>query len=103
MKLRRLENGGIPLGYIKNNSDEQMDLSLNSGDILLFLSDGLNEREDPEKQMVDDEQLEQWIDQACRESAGVTQIQDYLFTKCDQFARGRKPTDDMTSLIIRVE
>ncbi len=102
-KLSTLIMQAPPLGFLKHIDVQTRKMQLQAGDILIFLSDGFEERMDIDDEIWGDEALQKILTQICNEEHQAEQITERLIAACDEFADGRENQDDMTIVIILIE
>ena len=98
---RRLRRTGTPLGICPDVECEVLPLEkLESGDIIVLTTDGLEEATSPEDDFFGDERIERIVCQHREESAQT--IIDALYRSVNQFTQGATPMDDLTMVVIKV-
>lgn len=96
--IRRLDEGGPPLGLFEALSYQEGTLRLDPGDIVVVFSDGVSEALNPAGDEFGDDRI---IDVAGRLSAGEpSTVLDTLFAEVRQFAAGAPQADDVTALVV---
>jgi len=99
-QVERLEAGGAVLGVFKDWPYEQGTIQLDSGDRLLFFTDGITEAEsDREEQFGEDRLIE--LARALRHRR-APEIKDQILDAVSRFCGGRAE-DDITLLVLAVE
>lgn len=92
-----------PLGYLRNIHVASKVLDLAKGDLLILLSDGLNERFDRQNRMWGEHGMDADVLRICQQHQGAQEIAEALFAACDAFADGRYHEDDMTAMVVRIK
>jgi serine phosphatase RsbU (regulator of sigma subunit) len=99
-KLSESGPDGMPLGmFAKARYDESRTLKMEPGDLLIFVTDGFLEWEDPKGEQFGTERLEKVV----RESGDIAPellIQE-MYHAVLAFCQGTKQMDDLTAVIIR--
>ena len=90
---------GMPLGAVDQFTYEDRRVSLQSGDSLLLLSDGLPELFNEARESFDYTRVRSAFKQVGRESS--ESIVDHLIYEGDQWRNGRAPNDDVTFVVIK--
>ena len=100
--LRAIELKAPPLGFLKRVNVPTARLQLQTGDALIWVSDGFEERMNARNEEWGAEQVVAALTAICqRESAGEA-IARELIAACDRAADGRSNDDDMTIVVIKV-
>ena len=88
----------MPLLFNDLGNIPYTELSLQAGDRLLFYTDGITDREDPDGAAYEVERLTAALDdtRSLRPSAAI----DYVVGDLDCFAGGHEPDDDQTLLLL---
>ncbi len=103
-KANRIEEilvQGMPLGAMRNAKYDVIEKPLNSGDTLLFLTDGLPEQMNSSEEMFDYRRLQDTFLKNIEDSPGV--IIEKLVEAGDLWMNGRIQDDDITFVIIRMK
>lgn len=100
-----LKCNGIPLGMLKSAEYEDVEIELQSGDVVVFLSDGITDcpsKDDPEEQFYgDSQQLFSVIGGFDPNTNAQTMIHSILADLRD-FAGDDDQNDDITIVVVRV-
>jgi len=96
----KIQLTGFPLGIFEEVSYEEWGVTLESGDILVFHSDGLAETANKEGQFFGTGRLRKLIEQHHESSA--TEISDLLLREVDWFADSAPLADDRTLVVLKV-
>jgi phosphoserine phosphatase RsbU/P len=91
---------GFPLGIFEDVSYEEWGVTLVSGDILVFHSDGIAETANSEGQFFGTERLRKVIEQ--RHELTAAELADVILRDVDWFAQGAPLSDDRTLVILKV-
>jgi len=91
---------GVPLGLLEHTDYQETAVTLETGDLLAFFSDGVSEAADPQHEEFGPRRLEKIL----REHAArpVEEILEILFAEISRFEQGRPRHDDQTLLLMRV-
>lgn len=92
---------GMPLGAVDHFSYEDKRVSLQPGDSLLLLSDGLPELFNEARESFDYPRVRAAFQQVGKESS--ESIVEHLINEGDQWRNGRAPNDDVTFVVIKVK
>ncbi len=92
-----------PLGFLKRISAQGAETQVQSGDAIIFLSDGFDERFNYQNETWGDEALEDTLQDICRHEHTCDGIIDGLIAACDDFSEGRETVDDMTAVVVRIK
>ena len=76
---------------------------LESGDYIVFCSDGIAEAANAQEQIFDFERTAETIRQACAENLSAEALIDRLIGAVKDFAGDAPQGDDMTIVVLRVE
>jgi serine phosphatase RsbU (regulator of sigma subunit)/putative methionine-R-sulfoxide reductase with GAF domain len=99
--VRLIETPGFhfPLGIFPTVTYDEFSLSLQPGDMMVFFTDGLIERMNPERQLFGFEEVAGVLETLRGQSA--QRVLQALLRAANQFARGEHAHDDVTILVIR--
>jgi phosphoserine phosphatase RsbU/P len=96
----KIELTGFPLGIYEDVTYDEWGVTLKSGDILVFHSDGIVETTNAEGQFFGSQRLRKLIEDNHESCAG--ELADKVFADVDSFARGAPLSDDRTLVVLRV-
>lgn len=96
----KIELNGFPLGIFEEATYDEWGVTLASGDILVFHSDGLAEASNSENQFFGTERLRTFIEQ--RHELTAAELADALLREVDLFTHGAPLSDDRTLVIAKV-
>ncbi|MEE9555148.1 MAG: SpoIIE family protein phosphatase, partial [candidate division Zixibacteria bacterium] len=99
-QVEYLKEGGIALGVIPDSQYQERPLSLKSGDILLFYTDGVTEIIDKRGYEFDVERLLSALNESCHLSA--REIIDFIVKKTDDFRSDGREIDDLTMVVVKM-
>jgi len=99
-RLKTLVMKSPPLGYVRQLQVRTQKLTLEKGDYLVMLSDGLPERFNPENYLWGSGAMERRLRSICSAGYPAGDVCRHLFDACDIFADGRHHEDDMTMLVL---
>jgi sigma-B regulation protein RsbU (phosphoserine phosphatase) len=99
--IRLIESPGshFPLGILPTEVYDEYSLSLEPGDMVVFFTDGLIERMNPERRLFGFERMARTLEILRGEPVDVTV--DALLSATDRFAEGENAQDDVTILVIQ--
>ena len=97
--LRRLEEGGVPLGIFQDAEFQEETIQLETGDLLVAFSDGVSEAPNGRGEPFGDDRIASCIMTNLRLDASL--LLDRLLATVRQFSEGAEQQDDVTVLILR--
>jgi phosphoserine phosphatase RsbU/P len=92
-----------PLGFLRQVNVRPVQVELRSGDALLWLSDGFEERLDHMNQVWGSELVAETLELICGEEPSADDIARRMIEACDSAAGGRSNHDDMTIVVAKVK
>ncbi len=98
-QIEYLKEGGVALGVIPDSHYEERPLSMKSGDILLFYTDGVTEIIDKKGNEFDVERLLTGLNESCHLTA--REIIDFIVEKTNNFRSDGREIDDLTMIVIK--
>jgi sigma-B regulation protein RsbU (phosphoserine phosphatase) len=102
--LTNLDVVGDLLGLSLESDYEDKQIQLESGDIVVYYTDGFTEAINQSNQLFGEERLEKAFQWACENCATSQEILTNLFEEVRKFIGFRKTNnDDMTAIVLRVE
>ncbi len=102
--VTRLDTLGMLIGLDANSQYEDGQVKLESGDVVIYYTDGLTDAASASGDRFDEENLIASLKTACRIYTSPEEILDYMFDKVYQFIGADKPNiDDMTLVVLQVE
>ena len=99
-EIEYLKEGGVALGALPDSQYQERPISLRSGDVLLFYTDGVTEVLDDEGKEYGVERLLEALNNSYHLPA--RQIIDSIVNKADQFGSSKRDIDDLTIVVIKV-
>ncbi len=99
-RMEYLIEGGVVLGSFENSEYEARPLSLDSGDIIVFYTDGVTEAKNEEEEEFGTKRLKQVINNSCHLSA--PEIQSKIHQAVENFTGNLPQADDLTMIVIKV-
>ncbi|UCF65214.1 MAG: SpoIIE family protein phosphatase, partial [bacterium] len=100
-QLEEISIQGMPLGAMRNAKYKILEKSLNSGDTILLLTDGLPEQMNNQEEMFDYERLKTNFIENIEKSP--QDIIENLIEAGDRWMNGRNQDDDITFVVIRIK
>jgi serine phosphatase RsbU (regulator of sigma subunit) len=95
-----LKHTGLPLGVPPRCIYPTAPVGLSPGDIVLLLTDGIEEAESPENDLFGRERILSVVRAHAQRTAG--EILDALFGAVKDFSQGNPQADDLTAVVIKV-
>ncbi len=104
-KVQTLDTLGALIGLEPDSEFEESEIRLQTGDVLLYYTDGITEAVNQMGDRFDEDNLRSCLQIACHNQLNAQQILDYLFEQVQTFTgRSRNShQDDMTLVLLRVE
>jgi sigma-B regulation protein RsbU (phosphoserine phosphatase) len=96
----KIELTGFPLGIFEEVSYDEWSVTLESGNILVFHSDGIAETMNGESQFFGTTRLMKLIEQ--HHEASATEIADVILREVDWFTQNAPLSDDRTLVVAKV-
>jgi phosphoserine phosphatase RsbU/P len=94
-----MSRGGRAIGWFDNNPLHQSELQLESGDLIVYYTDGLTDAENPAGENFGEDRLAGAVIDAVGQSAeGVL---NHIVRSVEAFAEGIPPFDDLTLMVVR--
>jgi ligand-binding sensor domain-containing protein len=98
-KIKEILIPGLPLGSLPNMIVNTTEITLNSGDVFVMMSDGFPEAPDPEGELLSYETVEKCLFDNIDKD--VTTMQDELVRITDEWLAGGDLPDDCTMVILK--
>jgi len=96
----RLKHTGLPLGVPPRCAYPTAPVTLSPGDIVLLLTDGIEEAESPENDLFGTERVLSIVRAHAQRTAG--EILEALFIAVKNFSPGNRQADDLTAVVLKV-
>jgi len=96
----KVELTGFPLGIFEETSYDEWSVTLDSGDIVIFHSDGIAETMNSEGQFFGTERLRKLIE--THHEMTATELSDLILREVDWFAQSAPLSDDRTLVVLKV-
>ena len=96
-----LNLSAFPLGVRNGSTYEVLEVPLESGDVVVFCSDGIIEATGNGDELFGFERVERIISDAGAEDSNAEQIINRLFSELDAFSVGHEQDDDQTIVVVR--
>ncbi|HWY06460.1 MAG TPA: GAF domain-containing SpoIIE family protein phosphatase [Candidatus Acidoferrales bacterium] len=100
-RCERIELTGFPLGIFEDVTYDEWGVTLETGDILVFHSDGIAETYNNEGQLFGNERLRKLIEQHHEISAA--EMADRVLNEVDWFSQSAPLSDDRTLVVMKVK
>jgi sigma-B regulation protein RsbU (phosphoserine phosphatase) len=91
---------GFPLGLFPNATYDELNVATAPGDVILFISDGILDAEDPHGEMYGQERLTELL--CSRRGQPAEEIADALLADVSRFQGEQERFDDETIIVLRV-
>jgi phosphoserine phosphatase RsbU/P len=102
--LQELNTAGMLIGLEPDNQYEESQTQLESGDVILYYTDGLTDAADRNGQRFDEENLRRSFVAACGKYQHSQAIADDIFQEIRAFTgTEQEQSDDMTAVILRIQ
>jgi phosphoserine phosphatase RsbU/P len=101
-RLSPIETQAPPLGFLRQVSVRPVEMRLEPGDVLIWLSDGFEERMNPANQTWGSEEVERTLERICAEEMSAEDVARRMIEACDDAAGGRNNDDDMTIVVAKI-
>src|SRR5215467_7436559 len=95
----KIELTGFPLGIFEETSYDEWSVTLDSGDIVIFHSDGIAETMNSEGQFFGTERLRKLVETHHQMTA--TELSDLILREVDWFAQSAPLSDDRTLVVLK--
>jgi phosphoserine phosphatase RsbU/P len=95
-----IESAGLPLGMFPDVAYDEVTIHASSGDVFVFLSDGLIDAGNRRDEQFGRSRIEQVI--AHHSQHGAQQVVDALFQAVEEFSAGTPVFDDQTVVVLKV-
>jgi sigma-B regulation protein RsbU (phosphoserine phosphatase) len=99
-RVRPLEVAGIPLGMFRGTRYEEVRLPLGRGDLLVLVSDGVLDSEDPGERPYDPARLAELIEHS--QSLPAQEIVARILADLERHSAGKRLTDDQTLVVLKI-
>jgi len=97
--LKYIENGGLVLGQFPDMPYEEDEITLESGDLVFFYTDGIIEERNKKKKFYGREKLEEFMKKNYNKD--LDEIVSTLYNELDEFRGSSEQYDDSTIILIR--
>jgi sigma-B regulation protein RsbU (phosphoserine phosphatase) len=95
-----LETYGLPLGAVAGEVYEEQRVDLQPGDVLLFMTDGIVEAMNAERDLYGFLRLEAVLEN--HDMIDAQSVLNCVFESVFEFMGGAPPQDDMTLVVVKV-
>ena len=102
-EIAELEVDAYPLGVRAETTYEVLEVNLETGDYVIFCSDGIIEAGNVEEDIFGFEQTAEVIQQGCQEGLSAEGLIDRLISAVKDFTGDVPQGDDITCMVVRVE
>ncbi|OLT61368.1 GAF domain-containing SpoIIE family protein phosphatase [Moorena bouillonii] len=101
--IKPLDTAGMLIGLEVDSQYEDSHVQLDSGDTIIYYTDGVTEAANLNGHRFDEDNLTQSFQWACEHSYTAQEILDYLFEQVQQFTGTTTNGDDMTLVVMQVK
>jgi sigma-B regulation protein RsbU (phosphoserine phosphatase) len=101
-EVTEINVAGMPLGLLPEAEYEQVTLSLSTGDVVVFASDGIHESMNKEQEEYGVDRLKALLSTVASSDPGYKVAQRIVKATDEHTGPGRLPHDDRTLLVLRV-
>jgi sigma-B regulation protein RsbU (phosphoserine phosphatase) len=98
-EVQQMPRGGRAIGWFPDNPIQAVELQLNSGDVIVYYTDGLTDAENKGGEPFGEQRLAKALQEAATRPAEA--ILQYLVTEVDSFCREVPAFDDLTLCVVR--
>jgi sigma-B regulation protein RsbU (phosphoserine phosphatase) len=91
---------GVPLGLLPRREYDEIEIPLESGDLVVFVSDGIPDQTDLDEQDFGMERIAREVERS--QAYTVEEIADRILDAVSGFAGGATVFDDQTLIVVRV-
>ncbi|MGD0731970.1 MAG: SpoIIE family protein phosphatase [Terracidiphilus sp.] len=98
--LERLPGGDCPVALLQTMSYHQSSVTLEPGDTLVIISDGIVEARNDEGDFWEEDEIDRLL--LANREASVLKLPELLCAAADDFASGAEQYDDMTVVAVRI-
>jgi sigma-B regulation protein RsbU (phosphoserine phosphatase) len=98
-QVRPLRAQGIVLGIIPEPQFEQLETTIEPGDVLLLYTDGVTEAMNPQRELFGDDQLSAVL--RANHHRGPQEIINAVLSAVSEFAAGQPQSDDITMVVVK--
>lgn len=99
--VQYMEQGGRALGWFPDNPVTEETLQLQTGDIVVYYTDGLTEAENPQAEQYGEDRLATCLKANAHLKA--SELKQAILQDVETFCDGQPPFDDLTMLIVRYD
>jgi sigma-B regulation protein RsbU (phosphoserine phosphatase) len=99
--IEEIQLKGLPLGYVTKYGNRKMQMDLKKGDTLLFMTDGLPELFNSNKEMYGIEKIKNAFSKIATECP--EKIIEYLNNEIDNWRKNHPLQDDITFMVLKVK
>jgi len=99
--VREIEIDAFPLGVRKETEYSTISLPLESGDRIVFCSDGLIETSNEMGEIYGFDRMRLLVEASCRQGLSNRELIDQLIGEVDLFCDGHEQEDDQTLVVIQ--
>jgi sigma-B regulation protein RsbU (phosphoserine phosphatase) len=94
-----MSQGGRAIGWFPHNPLSEVELQLESGDVIVYYTDGLTDAENPNGENFGEVRLCRVVEDAVSSSAA--DVLHHILHSVEQFGQGVAPFDDLTLMVVR--
>jgi phosphoserine phosphatase RsbU/P len=94
-----MPRGGRAIGWFPDNPLQAVDLQLQSGDVIVYYTDGLTDAENRAGDYFGEQRLAQALKEAGGQSAEA--VLNHIVNQVELFCDGNPPFDDLTLVVVR--
>ncbi len=92
----------FPLGMLQEVTYQDRKIKLNTGSVLIFMTDGVTEARDRNKEQYGEKRLEQLLLTMPTDNMNASQIKDKIINEIIIFTGKRQQHDDMTMIVVKI-
>jgi sigma-B regulation protein RsbU (phosphoserine phosphatase) len=96
-----LDRGGTILGIMENVSFEEAEVRLETGDVVVLYTDGVNEAQNALGQLFGEDRIYEIVE-SCGPDCPAPRVAERLLESLGEFLEGAEPQDDITIMVMRI-
>jgi sigma-B regulation protein RsbU (phosphoserine phosphatase) len=90
------EVSGLPLGVMEDSTYQQVEIQLDSGDVVILYSDGVTDARSPGEELYDSQSNHRLLKRVAQASGGPAAVGRAILQDIREFSAGHSQADDIT-------